>query len=113
MPQLHLENDGPAVLGANVTFFSSLVHYSIYSKLTYIFNDGVQDITKLTSTSSNVSLSLAFPMDQYVEGKYCMNVTVEALKLLVFEKEIAKNYTCFELKSMLLMLLNTLSIFKL
>jgi len=95
-----VHNNGPAVLGANITFSSVLTGYP-KSTFIYVFDDGVQKKDEFTSTSFKQSLSKAFPSDLYNEGRYCMNVTVKVNKIF-YNKEIAKNYTCFDLKRYLI-----------
>lgn len=98
---LSLTNDSPAITGANITFYALLSGYSPRSSLTYIFDDGVGVKSQsYDSKSSNVSVSLAFPSELYAEGQYHMTVTVKAPELVILRKEIASNYTYFDLKSM-------------
>lgn len=99
-PRLSLINDGPAVTGANITFFAALSGYSS-EQFIYIFEDGIQKAVSLSSESLNVSLSMTFPSDLYAEGEYHMKVTVKT-DYIIIKKEIAFNRTSFILKKSLI-----------
>lgn len=99
--RLILNNNGPALLGDNITFSAQLLGYYTTSLLTFIFNDGVQKF-EYSSTNLSVSVNASFPSELYVEGGYCMNVTAEVPELLIFEEKVASNFTCFQLNNLLI-----------
>ncbi|KFM69503.1 Transmembrane protein 130, partial [Stegodyphus mimosarum] len=94
--RLIITNDGPAILGSNITFTAVLQDYVPKSNLLYVFSDGIQKL-QYETRAVNVSLSVELSSTLYDEGTYLMNVTVEE-NFIIWSKTVIANYSIFSVQ---------------